>query len=86
MFYFAKKSLFFFYSKDVLQLMHTLHLVVTSYLKNVERMKGIVIAMMIVKLVLHVEMIIVQLTVTSLLKLIAVIKYQVLIFSILHNK
>ena len=49
-------------------------LVVIHYLKNVERMKGIVIVMLIVKLVLHVEQIIALLGVTFPLKLIAVIK------------
>ena len=51
-----------------------LYLAVTFYLKNVERMKGIVIVMLIVKLVLHVELIIALLLVTSSLKLIVVIK------------
>ena len=57
-----------------MQLIHMLYLAVTFYLKNVERMKGIVIAMLIVKLVLHVELIIALLEVTSPLKLIVVIK------------
>ena len=51
-----------------------IHLVVIHYLKNVERMKGIVIVMLIVKLVLHVEQIIALLGVTSILKLIVVLK------------
>ena len=42
-------------------------------------MKGIVIVMLIVKLVLHVELIIALLGVNSILKLIVVIKYQVFI-------
>ena len=51
-----------------------MYLVVIHYLKNVERMKEIVIVMLIVKLVLLVELIIVLLGVTSPLKLIVVIK------------
>ena len=51
-----------------------MYLAVTFYLKNVERMKGIVIAMIIVKLVLHVELIIALLGATSLMMLIVVIK------------
>ena len=47
-------------------------LVVIHYLKNVERMKEIVIVMLIVKLVLLVELIIALLGVTSPLKLIVV--------------
>ena len=47
--------------------------VVTKKPKNVERMKEIVIVMLIVKLVLLVELIIVLLGVTSPLKLIVVI-------------
>ena len=57
-----------------MQLIRMLYLAVTFYLKNVERMKGIVIVMLIVKLVLHVELIIALLGVTSPLKLIVVIK------------
>ena len=57
-----------------MQLIHMLYLAVTFYLKNVERMKGIVIVMLIVKLVLYVELIIALLVVTSPLKLIVVIK------------
>ena len=56
-----------------MQLIHMLYLAVTFYLKNVERMKEIVIVMLIVKLVLHVELIIALLEVTSPLKLIVVI-------------
>ena len=57
-----------------MQLIRMLYLAVTFYLKNVERMKGIVIVMLIVKLVLYVELIIALLGVTSPLKLIVVIK------------
>ena len=67
-------STFFSYSQDAMQLIHIMYLAVTFYLKNVGRMKGIVIVMPIVKLVLHVELIIALLGVTSILKLIVVLK------------
>ena len=61
-----------------MQLIHMLYLAVTFYLKNVGRMKGIVIVMLIVKLVLHVELIIALLGVSSPLKLIVVIYTEVI--------
>ena len=71
---FSLKTFRLFYFQDAMQLIHMQTIVVTFYLKNVERTKGIVIVMLIVKLVLLVELIIVLLGVTSPLKLIVVIE------------